>query len=316
MASNNEERRRRIAERGSDRMALITGRINALPPTPPSSTSSPTYRHPARHAQSLSVFAFDSNSDNDNNNQNQLPPRHARPHSVASTAFSVEYNDDHTGRGEDKTDTSNPFARLKHQTGFKYSNLNNFVPEMDVEHLLEDSDTISEANNHQVSEADGDKIKSFSVTSSAKDAAVAPLPPLHTQQPKKPGRHRHTFFSSRELNSCILASEKIRALSSLTIALLVVFYYMVSESILGSRPLYMVLLTDITIVVARLQLGKAGVLEEETGGEKVEGHGDAQSWGDAVKLMERGLVAYQALRGIFIDCSIYLVVVVCAISFM
>ncbi|MCI52289.1 hypothetical protein A2U01_0073533, partial [Trifolium medium] len=37
MASNNtgEERRRRITERGSDRMALITGRISALPPTAP-----------------------------------------------------------------------------------------------------------------------------------------------------------------------------------------------------------------------------------------------------------------------------------------
>lgn len=94
MASNNggggkEERRRRIAERGSDRMALITGRINALPPTPPTTTSS---HHPARHAQSMSVSAFDSHSDN-----HDLPPRLVRPHSLSSSAFNVEYQEDQTG---------------------------------------------------------------------------------------------------------------------------------------------------------------------------------------------------------------------------
>lgn len=62
MASNNngiggkEERRRRIAERGSDRMALITGRINALPPTPTSAASSPIY---PRHGQTMSASVFD-----------------------------------------------------------------------------------------------------------------------------------------------------------------------------------------------------------------------------------------------------------------
>lgn len=99
MASNNggeggkNERRRRIAERGSDRMALITGRINALPPTPPSTTSSsPTHRgHQPRHGQSLSVSAFDSHSDDGH----PLPPRHSRPHSLA--ALSNDFHEDYAG---------------------------------------------------------------------------------------------------------------------------------------------------------------------------------------------------------------------------
>lgn len=44
MATNlamREERRRRIAEKGSDRMALITGQIQSLPPSPPPSPQQP-----------------------------------------------------------------------------------------------------------------------------------------------------------------------------------------------------------------------------------------------------------------------------------
>ncbi|XP_061359542.1 uncharacterized protein LOC133303629 [Gastrolobium bilobum] len=304
MASNNnggggggkEERRRRIAERGSDRMALITGRINALPPTPPSTTSSPTHRQAHRHAQSL----FDSYSDHNDNSH--LQTRHLRPQSLSSSPFSDDYHEDHIGSDGDKHDASNFSTRLKHQGGFKYSNFDNLDNKGEEEALMQDSDTISE-----VSEGDGSKTKPSSVTSRGKNAA------LDTQQLKK--LCRHTFFSSRELNSSIIASETIRALSSLVIALLVVFFYAISESIVASRPLYLVLLTDITIVLARLYREKARVLKE-TEGERVEAHGDGHSWGDAVKLLERGLVAYQAIRGVFIDCSIYLVVVVCGTSFM
>lgn len=40
MASNSREaRRRKILERGSDRLAFITGQINGVPPPPPSSLS-------------------------------------------------------------------------------------------------------------------------------------------------------------------------------------------------------------------------------------------------------------------------------------
>ncbi|XP_027344904.1 uncharacterized protein LOC113857288 [Abrus precatorius] len=314
MASNNggkEERRRRIAERGSDRMALITGKINALPPTPPSAVSSPTYRQMPRHGQSLSV---DANSDT----TNHLPPRHLRPQSLSS-AFTVPYQQ---YPSEDRPDAPAPFARLKHQGGFRYASLEHLDIKSDEEPLIQDSETVSEVNN-QVSEGDDAKTKSPPAMVRADDAKAKPPPAMirtksevhETHQLEKPSRHKATFFSSRELNSCIIASETTRALSSLIIALLVVFYYMISENVLASRPLYIVLLTDITIVLTRLYRGKASLLEE-TERERVEAHGDKQSWGDAVKLLERGLVVYQAIRGAFIDCSIYLVVVVCGTSLM
>lgn len=283
-------------------MALITGRINALPPTPPSSASSPTHPHIPRHAQSLSVAAFDSNSDDQ---QQHLPPRHQRPQSLSAFA---DYHEDLTGGAENKRSASLSSARLRHQGGFKYSNMENFDFNPEEEPLIQDSDTITEASN-QVSEGNASKMKPPSVTSNTKNSAH------DTQQLKQPRRHNATFFSSRELNICILASEPTRALSSLIIALLVVFYYMISERVLASRPLYILLLTDVTLVLARLYGGKASLLEE-TEGEKVKATGDGHNWGDAVKLMERGLVTYQAIRGVFIDCSIYLVVVVCSTSLM
>lgn len=197
-----------------------------------------------------------------------------------------------SGGAEDNKNDASIASRLKHQGGFKYSNFE--TKHEEEEPLIKDSNTIP-------------KSKTKSSSKSKQTGSV---------EAKKPRSWRkHTFFSSRELNFCILASENTRALSSLIIALLVVFYYTISESILASRPLYIVLVTDVTIVVARIYREKTRFLEEKEG-DKGEAGEDGHSWGDAVKLLERGLVLYQAIRGVFIDCSIYLVVVVCCISLM
>lgn len=211
------------------------------------------------------------------------------------------------GGSEDKRRAGFSSSRLKHQGGFRYSHLERFQFQPEEEPAKQDSYPITEANN-KVSD-DSAKVEASPVPSEPKSSVQK------TQQVKQPPRHKATFFSSRELNYCILASESTRALSSLIIASVVVFYYLISKSVLASRPLYILLLTDVTIVLARLYGGKTIAVEENEGG-KGKTPGDGHSWGDAVKLLERGLVAYQALRGAFIDCSIYLVVVVCATSFV
>lgn len=196
------------------------------------------------------------------------------------------------GNAEEHKDASMA-SRLKHQGGFKYSN---FEAKTEEEPLLEESKP---------------KItKSLSIEKLTECLNMNQAKRLHKWS-------RNTFFSSRELNFSILASENTRALSSLIIALVVVFYYVISSEggIFASRPIYVVLITDVTIVVARIYREKARVLIERQG-QMAEAGEDGQSWGDAVKLLERGLVLYQAIRGFFIDCSIYLVVVVCCISLM
>lgn len=131
------------------------------------------------------------------------------------------------------------------------------------------------------------------------------------------------LFSSKRINSCIIASERTRAICSLIIACVVVisnidypligFDIMSSDSFIASRPFCIILLTDVTIVLALLFL-ESGNDSEEVDEEKVAGKEDEDNWTGAVKLLERGLVLYQIIRGIFIDCSVYLVVVIFGLS--
>lgn len=145
---------------------------------------------------------------------------------------------------------------------------------------------------------------------------------LSKTQPSKP-----ELFTSKRLNACILASQTTRVFCSLIIASLAVLLHvdhplfiirnMVrSESVVASKPLYILLLTDATIVVARMLAERqkdSGEAEEEC--EKMK-EADGHNWDAAVKVLERGLVFYQAFRAIFIDFSVYAVVVICGISLL
>lgn len=87
---------------------------------------------------------------------------------------------------------------------------------------------------------------------------------------------------------------------------------MKSGSVVASRPLYILLLTDVTIVLARLLSAQRS--PEEAVDERKAPREENQNWDGAVKVLERGLVAYQTVRAVFIDCSIYMVVVICGLS--
>ena len=134
------------------------------------------------------------------------------------------------------------------------------------------------------------------------------------------------LFTSKRLNASILASQTTRVFCSLIIASLAVLSHvnhplsmiwkMVrSERVVASKPLYILLLTDATIVVARMLAARqkdSREAEEESEKMKEDGH----NWDSAVKVLERGLVFYQAFRAIFIDFSVYAVVVICGISLL
>lgn len=51
--TDREERRRRIIERGSDRLALITGQLHNLDPSSPSSSSSSSASHNRTYSESF-----------------------------------------------------------------------------------------------------------------------------------------------------------------------------------------------------------------------------------------------------------------------
>lgn len=137
---------------------------------------------------------------------------------------------------------------------------------------------------------------------------------------KAGGRQLTSYFIPKDINSSIIYSENTRVFCSIMIALLVVVSYanlprhiVRSKSTIASRPLYVLLVTDLMIVGLRLYFTKQSLTK--TAVEKPESsQGDGSNWDEAVKFLEWGLVVYQTLRAIFIDCSFYTVVVVCGFS--
>lgn len=145
----------------------------------------------------------------------------------------------------------------------------------------------------------------------------------HSNTPEPSPKPRRTrLFNSKQLHSCIIESENTRGFCAFIIAVLVVLSYVGyplfgsrivrTESIIVARPLYILLLTDITIIMARLLLSAGKDMEEAEQRKVTQDYN--RNWDGAVKLLERGLVVYQSVRGIFIDCSVYMVVVVCGLS--
>lgn len=156
--------------------------------------------------------------------------------------------------------------------------------------------------------------------------------PIKSSEPKKQEEARSTksqsqrprsYFSSKKLNASIISSERTRSLSSLTIATFVILLPKLniirSDNILALRPLWLLILTDCAIVMSHLTMeasegGLSHEMEEDEG--KVKDGNNGANWSDAEKLLERGVVVYQALRGMFIDCSLYMVIVICGVSLL
>lgn len=88
-----------------------------------------------------------------------------------------------------------------------------------------------------------------------------------------------------------------------------------SKSIIASRPLYVLLITDFIIVILRQCFTKQNPPKVEV--EKPESRQeDGSIWDEAVKVLEWGLFLYQTLRAIFIDYSFFTVIVVCGFSLL
>ncbi|TYI89673.1 hypothetical protein E1A91_D03G071200v1 [Gossypium mustelinum] len=153
-------------------------------------------------------------------------------------------------------------------------------------------------------------------------------PSTNAESVQKACRNQPNLFSSKLVNSCIIASERARSLCALFIAICVLLSHINfpllglsigrSDSNVASKPLYVILLTDLAIVLSRLFLDKKGVVSAEVEEEKpaAASQDNKENWDGAVMLLERGLVAYQTMRALFIDFSIYAVVVICGTSLL
>ncbi|MFS7988036.1 hypothetical protein Hanom_Chr11g01029811 [Helianthus anomalus] len=251
-------RRRRIAEKGADRLALITGRVQSIsssPPLPPSvvqpePSSTPPCPTSVSDQLPISVFWMYENTD-------QLSNKETAGNDVVSNFRSV-------------TDNSETITETSAQTSSK------------PETLAEQTPLISTTSNESKN------------------------PVSQTQT-----RH-HKTFSPKQLRPAITASENIRIICSITFALLVILadagfpILACMKSVILFRPLLLLLVTNVTIVAAHFLLQK--VEHRSTGDAGFADHiGMALEWGLLVKTGSSAL---------FMDCSVYSVVLIGSMGFL
>lgn len=166
----------------------------------------------------------------------------------------------------------------------------------------------------------------------ASDETVEPLPrasqnggnissgfPSSMQNPALDHQSEQTqrsLFTAGQIRSSIAASENTRMSCSVATAVLVIASCMgfPVAGIIILRPVYLLLLTNITIVLGRAILGERGK-ESRTGRRRsaptVGGNGLADQLGKALEL---GLLMQKIIGALFMDFSIYAVVLVSGLS--
>nr|GEW29546.1 ATP-dependent 6-phosphofructokinase [Tanacetum cinerariifolium] len=139
-----------------------------------------------------------------------------------------------------------------------------------------------------------------------------------SQNPRSQARFKQTF-SPKRLRPAIKASENTRTYCSVVMALLVLLSY-ADFPVLGSgfikniilfRPLFLLLVTNITIVAAPLLLEKVKQIER-----RVSSTGDAGFGNNIGTILEWGMLMKTGSSALFMDFSIYSVLVVCGMSYM
>ncbi|KAL8204983.1 hypothetical protein R6Q57_010606 [Mikania cordata] len=170
----------------------------------------------------------------------------------------------------------------------------------DVRSVIDNSDTIT-----------SNKIQSFPGTSTEQNPPISTL--NKSKNPESETRLRKTF-SPKQLRPAITASENIRIICSITVAVLVVladagFPILRSDgikNIILFRPLLLLLITNMTIVAAHFLLQK--VKHRSVGETGLANHiGTVLDWGLFVKMGSSAM---------FMDCSVYSVVVICGMGFL
>ncbi|KAL0447471.1 UNVERIFIED_CONTAM: hypothetical protein Slati_1875000 [Sesamum latifolium] len=262
-----EARRRRIVERGSERLALITGRIQSLPPDPPTTQTPSDSSAASAYYSDLADIAQHDDVASDSPLQDHESVRELSQH--------------HT---QDET----------------------------VEPLLQNSEKGRSITPRAVTPLDPEEELS-QISSSIQ------TPPAQNHQREQ--RHRN-LLTAGQVYSAIAASEKIRMCSSIAAAVLVILSYIgfpvlgfgITRSIIMSRPVYLLLLTNISIVLARVMLGAQGAELRMGQKRSVPNFGGNTMVDQLGKALESALLLQNIFGALLMDFGIYAVVLICGLS--
>ncbi|KAH7524227.1 hypothetical protein FEM48_Zijuj06G0096900 [Ziziphus jujuba var. spinosa] len=304
MATNvREARRRKIVDRGSDRLALITGRSQTLPPhapSPPSSSSNP---------QPGIQDAQPSDS------VHQDPKTHAAEKTTAILAdnpclYAVSPN------GEDE---ASDFELPKHYTTPDAVQTGDDFGGSSSASQLRKFETKAEASRAPASEIC--EVKPSLASSTDQNSSVSTLA---TDRRTEPLKQQFRVFTPKQISTAVVETARTRLCCSIAVGLLVVISFLgyeilgsnIVKSILSFRPFYIVLLSNVTFVLAQL-LGKQKSSGRTDGGENKTTLADGLEWAEQLgNALELGLLMQQVFNAVFMDFAVYAIIIVCGLSFV
>lgn len=130
------------------------------------------------------------------------------------------------------------------------------------------------------------------------------------------------FINPSDVTNAIDASRFTRLCCSIIVALLVVASYLgfsLIKTVISFRPLYLVLLTNSSFVVAKIISGKQRDSDERLRRRQnraiVSASADSSDqYAQLAKTLEIGMVLKTVADAVFMDCAVYAIVLICSLS--
>ncbi|XP_058731593.1 uncharacterized protein LOC131603313 [Vicia villosa] len=143
---------------------------------------------------------------------------------------------------------------------------------------------------------------------------------ISLQQTRAEEPRSFNFINPSDVTNAIDASRFTRLCCSIIVALLVVASYLgfsLIKTVISFRPLYLVLLTNSSFVVAKLFTGKQRGSDERSRRKQNSASDTADSsdqYAQLAKTLEIGMVLKTVADAVFMDCAVYAIVLICSLS--
>uniref|UniRef100_A0A0E0K370 Uncharacterized protein n=1 Tax=Oryza punctata TaxID=4537 RepID=A0A0E0K370_ORYPU len=285
-------RRRRLVERGTDRLAFITGQAQSLPsdPLPDSPLNTVDVATPQISARNASEGGISGDKFSNITRLHKSQPSDV-PESQLSAKARQEIHDGDLLR-EFKTSSTVPEIQPVNETPLQRHG----------------EEILGKRINHD---------RTATVTRREMETRPRSAPPNQSNQAENAAwsvetLKEHLNFMPHEITQAISATEYNRFLAAVAIAFLVVLSNWgldiggtITRVLVGTRPLLFLIITNITIVFTLLMENKDPNVRGRSAGSNL---GSADSLG---QMLEIGLLLQKSLGALLMDCSICAVILIC-----
>uniref|UniRef100_A0A0E0GAQ0 Uncharacterized protein n=1 Tax=Oryza nivara TaxID=4536 RepID=A0A0E0GAQ0_ORYNI len=293
MEGGTNARRRRLVERGADRLAFITGQAQTLPsdPLPDSPLNSVDAATPQISERNASEGGISGDKFSNITRLHKSQPTDVVPESQLSAKARQEIHDGDLLR-EFKTSSTVPEIQPVNETPMQRHG----------------EETLGKRINHD---------RTATVTRKEMETRPKSVPPNQSNQAENAAwsvetLKEHLNFTPHEITQAISATEYNRFLASIAVAFLAVLSNWgldiggtITRVLVGTRPLLFLIITNVTIVFTLLMENKDPNVRGRSAGSNL---GSADSLG---QMLEIGLLLQKSLGALLMDCSICAVILIC-----